>query len=66
MTLTEALEAMLEAGFTQVQDNHSRFPKDIRDVLGQAQWDLSDYTPDPATGHIAQNHDRPCNHFVCS
>ena len=66
MTLVEAFQAMLKAGFTQVKDQHSRFPTEICDQLNQARWDLNDYTPDLQTGQIVQNHDRPCNHFVCS
>ena len=66
MTLVQALRAMREAGYRQVLDRHSHFPKDIENVLEEADRDLNDYTPDPATGEIAQNHERPCNHFQCS
>jgi len=66
MTLREALETMAAAGYTQVRDDHSRHPHDIQEWLEQSQWDLNDYTPHPETGKIVQNHDRPCNHFVCS
>ena len=66
MTLVQALQVMLDAGFTQVKDDYSRFPKQIVDVLGEAALDLNDYTPEPETGKIVQNHDTPCYHLVCS
>ena len=66
MTLQEALRVMSQAGFRQVKDRYSRFPRDIGDVLPEAACDLNDYTPDPQTGQIRQNHQHPCNHFVCS
>ena len=66
MTLVQALQVMLDAGFTQVKDGYSRFPKQIIDVLEEAKLDLNDYTPDPQTGRINQNHDTPCYHHVCS
>ena len=66
MTLREALDTMWQAGFRQVKDRHSRFPRDIAELLPEASWDLNDYTPDPQTGEIRQNHSHPCNHFLCS
>ncbi len=66
MTLVEALHTMRRAGFTQVLDRHSHFPKEIEDVLGEADLDLNDYTPRPDHADIIQNHPHPCNHYVCS
>ena len=66
MTLREALQAMIGAGYTRIRDDHSRLPKDIRDAIDESQWDLNDYTLRMDTGEIVQNHDRPCNHFVCT
>ena len=66
MTLYEALQTMFAAGYTQVRDDYSHRPHDIHEWLKQARRDLNDYTPDVETGRIVQNHDRPCNHFVCS
>lgn len=66
MTLYEAFQVMLRAGYTQVSDRHSHFPKDIRDAFREAQLDLSDYTPDVDSGEIRQNHPRPSNHYRCA
>jgi len=67
MTLVQALQAMLDAGFTQVKDDYSRRPKPIVEFLEEARLDLNDYTPDPKTGRIVQNHDTPCyHHLICS
>jgi hypothetical protein len=66
MTLYEAFQVMLRAGYTQVNDRHSHHPKDIRDVFREAQLDLSDYTPDVESGEISQNHPRPSNHYRCA
>lgn len=66
MTLYEALQTMSAAGYTQVKDDFSHLPHDIAEWLEQARWDLNDYTPNVETGEVVQNHDRPCNHFLCT
>jgi len=66
MTLIEALQVMQNAGYTQVLDEHSRFPRDIAAWFDEAKLDLNDYIPDPETGEIRQNHPTPSNYFICS
>ena len=66
MTLYEAFQVMLRAGYTMVSDRHSHSPREIREVFREAKLDLSDYTPDIASGEIRQNHSRPSNHFRCA
>ena len=65
MTLCEAFQLMREAGYAQVLDNYSHFPRDIAECLHEARNDLNDYTPDPSSGTIVQNHDRPSNRYQC-
>ena len=65
MTLVEALNVMRQAGFLQVKDTHSRFFKDIEEVLPEAKLDLNDYTPKINTGEIVQNHQTPSAQYQC-
>jgi hypothetical protein len=65
MTLVEALNVMRQAGFLQVKDTHSRFFKDIEELLTEAKLDLNDYTPNIHTGEIAQNLPNPSAHYHC-
>jgi hypothetical protein len=65
MTFVEALNAMRQAGFMQVKDTHSRFFKDIEEVLREAALDLNDYTPNVRTGEIVQNPPNPNTHYQC-
>lgn len=66
MTLVDAFQFMLKAGYTQALDRHSRFPRPIFDWLEEAKTDLSDWTPVVETGQIRQNVERPCNEFRCT
>ncbi len=66
MTLVEALNVMRQAGFLQAKDTHSRFFKDIEELLFEAALDLNDYTPKINTGEIVQNHQNPSAHFQCT
>jgi len=66
MTLVEALNTMRQAGFTQAKDTHSRFFKDIEELLPEAALDLNDYTPKINTVEIVQNHPTPSAHFQCT
>jgi len=66
MTLVEALKTMRESGFLQIKDVHSRFFKDIEELLPEAKLDLNDYTPNARTGEITQNHPNPSVHYQCS
>jgi hypothetical protein len=66
MTLVEALNVMRQAGFIQVKDTHSRFFKNIEEVLKEAKLDLNDYTPNTHTGEIAQNHRTPSAQYQCT
>lgn len=65
MTLIEALTTMRQAGFIQAKDSHSRFFKDIEELLFEAKFDLNDYTPKVQTGEIVQNHPNPSVHYQC-
>ena len=66
MTLVEAMKHMRQAGFLQAKEDRSRFYRDIEDMLGEADLDLNDYTPNTQTGEIVQNHSAPSAHFHCS
>jgi len=66
MTLVEALNVMRQAGFIQVKDTHSRFFKNIEEVLKEAKLDLNDYTPNTHTGEIVQNHRNPSAQYQCT
>ena len=65
MTLVEALNVMRQAGFLQVKDTHSRFFKDIEELLPEAKLDLNDYTPNIHTGEVVQNLPNPSAHYQC-
>ena len=66
MNLVEALNVMNQAGFTQVKDTHSRFFKNIEEVLREAVLDLNDYTPNIRTGEIVRNPPNPSAYFYCT
>jgi len=66
MNLVEALNTMRQAGFIQVKDTHSRFFRDIEELLKEAALDLNDYTPKITTGEIVQNHQKPSAHYQCT
>ena len=66
MTLVEALNVMRQAGFLQAKDTHSRFFKDIEELLPEAKLDLNDYTPKINTGEIVQNHRTPSAQYQCT
>jgi len=66
MTLVEALKTMRQAGFVQVKDAHSRFFKDIEELLSEAKLDLNDYTPNIHTGQIVRNPPNPSAHYQCT
>jgi hypothetical protein len=66
MTLVEALNVMRQAGFLQAKDTHSRFFKNIEEVLKEAAQDLNDYTPNTRTGEIVQNHRNPSAQYQCT
>jgi hypothetical protein len=66
MTLIKAIETMREAGFIQAKDAHSRFFRDLDELLPEAKLDLNDYTPNVQTGEIAQNHPKPSAHYQCN
>ena len=66
MTLVEAFQLMMKAGYSQALDRHSRFPRPLLDWIEESKTDLSDWSADPQTGRISQNIARPCNEFRCT
>jgi len=66
VTLHEAFQVMLEAGYRQAIDAYSRFPRPIREWMEEARSDLTDCTPHPETGEITQNVASPSNRFICT
>lgn len=66
MTLIEAIKTMQKAGFIQAKDPHSRFLRDLEELLVEAKLDLNDYTPNVRTGEIVQNHPNPSVNYQCT